>query len=154
MRLLATDPAQRPDMHRASQELATVRTTRPGSTSGAARRPTQVTASAPVDPTPTGSARCSIPRADRRHPVVHGQLPDGPAAAGQGGLLTGAVLAVLVFTGVGALLSEGSSGQQGAQPVGQAGCAVGNADARPTRAARRCSEWTTRSRSDGATLGS
>jgi hypothetical protein len=36
------------------------------------------------------------------------------------GLLTGAVLAVLVFTGVEALLSGGSAGQQGAHAVGQA----------------------------------
>jgi hypothetical protein len=36
------------------------------------------------------------------------------------GVLAGAVLAVLVFTGVGALLSGGPSGQQGTHPVGQA----------------------------------
>ena len=34
-------------------------------------------------------------------------------------MLTGAVLAVLVFTGVEALLSGGSAGQQGANAVGQ-----------------------------------
>ncbi|MGH3535517.1 MAG: serine/threonine-protein kinase, partial [Pseudonocardiaceae bacterium] len=53
MRLLATDPTQRPDMHSASEQLAAVRTTRPGSTSGAAQQPTRVTRIERVDPTPT-----------------------------------------------------------------------------------------------------
>ncbi|HEX4099927.1 MAG TPA: protein kinase [Pseudonocardiaceae bacterium] len=119
MRLLATDPAQRPDMYRVSQELATVRTTRPESTSGAARRPTHVTASAPVDPTPTAPVFDSPP-ASSPPGWSTDSFPTNRRRRVRAVVLAGAVLAVLVFTGVGALLSEGSSGQQGAHPAGQA----------------------------------
>ncbi len=156
MGLLATDPAQRPDMYRVSQELATVRTTRPESTSGAARRPTQVTASAPVDPTPTAPVFDSPP--DSSPPGWStDSFPTNRRRRVRAVVLAGAVLAVLVFTGVGALLSEGSSGQQGAHPAGQA--AARRLRRRQRRRPsyprpRRCSVWITRSRSDGATLGS
>ncbi|MFN2478492.1 MAG: serine/threonine-protein kinase [Pseudonocardiaceae bacterium] len=125
MRLLAADPAQRPDMHRASQELAAVRTSRPGSTSGAVRRPTRATRTERVDPTPTVASAPLF-----GSPPQAASLPPGWSADSfltrrrqwrvRVGVLTGAVLAVLVFTGVGALLSEGSSAHQGAHPVGQA----------------------------------
>jgi serine/threonine protein kinase len=145
MRLLATDPAERPDMHRASQQLAAVRTTRPGSTPGAAWRPTQVTriataGSAPARRFETGTGRSETGRVDPTPTVASAPLFGSPPEAAlsprgwsagssptsrrqrrlKGGVLAGAVLAVLVFAGVGALLSESSSGQQGAQPVGQA----------------------------------
>ncbi|HEX5347342.1 MAG TPA: serine/threonine-protein kinase [Pseudonocardiaceae bacterium] len=124
MRLLATDPTQRPDMHRASEQLAAVRTTRPGSTSGAAQQPTRVTRIERVDPTPT---MASVPLVDSAPQAVSwlpGRSADSsPTGRRQRrlrvGLLTGAVLAVLVFTGVEALLSGGSAGQQGANAVGQ-----------------------------------
>jgi serine/threonine protein kinase len=125
MRLLATDPAQRPGMHRASQELAVVRTTRPASSSDTARWPTRVTTTERVDPTPTVA---SAPLFDS--PPQAASLPPGRSAYSsltgrrqrrlRVGLLTGAVLAVLVFTGIEALLSGGSAGQQGAHAVGQA----------------------------------
>ncbi|MDT7594958.1 MAG: eukaryotic-like serine/threonine-protein kinase [Pseudonocardiales bacterium] len=125
MRLLATDPAQRPGMHRASQELGAVRTTRPASSSGTARRPTRMTTTECVDPTPTVA---SAPLFDS--PPQAASLPPGRPAYSSPpgrrqrrlrvGLLTGAVLAVLVFTGIEALLSGGSAGQQGAHAAGQA----------------------------------
>jgi serine/threonine protein kinase len=125
MRLLATEPTQRPDMYRASQELAAVRTARQDPTSGAAHRPTRVTRTEPVDPTPTVA---SAPLLD--YPPQATTSPPGGSAARSPtsrrqrrlrvGLLTGAVLAVLVFTGVEALLSGGSAGQPGAHAAGQA----------------------------------
>ncbi|MGB9280972.1 MAG: serine/threonine-protein kinase [Pseudonocardiaceae bacterium] len=123
--LLATDPAQRPDMYRASQELAAVRTTRPGSTSGATRRPTRVTRTERVDPTPTVASTPLVGSAPQAASLLSGWSADSSLTARghrrlKAGLLTAAVLAVLVFTGVEALLSEGSSGQQGAHPVGHA----------------------------------
>ncbi len=125
MRLLATDPTLRPDMHRTSQELAAVRTTRPGPTSGAARRPTRGTRTERVDPTPT---MVSAPLFGS--PLQAASLPPSWSAESSRtsrrqrrvrvGVLTGAVLAVLVFAGVGTLLSGGSVGQQGTHVVGQA----------------------------------
>jgi serine/threonine protein kinase len=122
MRLLATDPAQRPDMRRASQELAAVRT-RPDSTPAAARRPSRVTSTG-RDPTPTVASAPlfgSTPQAASLPPDR--SADSSPQRRRQRrvriGVLAGAVLAVLVFTGVGAQLSGGSSGQQGAHPVGQ-----------------------------------
>lgn len=117
MRLLATDPVQRPDMHRASRELAAVRTSRPGS-SGAAR-PTRVTRTEPVDPTPT---LASAP--------LFGNPTDASSADSsyqsrrqrrvRVGALAGAALVVVGFLGVGELLPKGSSGQQSPPPVGPA----------------------------------
>jgi len=134
MRLLATDPTQRPDMHRASEQLAAVRTTRPGSTSGAAQQPTRVTRIERVDPTPTMASVPLVDSAPQAASWLPGRSADSsPTGRRQRrlrvGLLTGAVLAVLVFTGVEALLSGGSAGQQGTHAVGQAAAPA----ATPTR---------------------
>jgi serine/threonine protein kinase len=140
MRLLATDPAERPDMHRASQQLAAVRTTRPGSTPGAAWRPTQVTRIATAGSASARRSETGTGRGDPTPTVTSAPLVGSPPEAALSprgwsasssptswrqrrlrvGVLAGAILAALVFTGVGALLVESSSGQQGAQPVGQA----------------------------------
>ncbi|MGH3830520.1 MAG: protein kinase domain-containing protein [Pseudonocardiaceae bacterium] len=107
LRLLATDPAARPDMRRASLELAEVRTTRP------------VPSSAPV-------ARS----APALSPTRVTQLPEPPEPAdgfaarprrrlGRG-VLVGAVLAVLTFTGVGALVSARSSAEHAVLSSGPA----------------------------------
>ncbi|MGH3574806.1 MAG: serine/threonine-protein kinase [Pseudonocardiaceae bacterium] len=124
MRLLATDPTQRPDMHSASEQLAAVRTTRPGSTSGAAQQPTRVTRIERVDPTPTMASVPLVDSAPQAASWLPGRSADSPRASRRQrrlrvGLLTGAVLAVLVFTGVEALLSGGLAGQQGTNAGGQ-----------------------------------
>ncbi|PZS37732.1 MAG: serine/threonine protein kinase, partial [Pseudonocardiales bacterium] len=124
MRLLATDPAQRPDMYRASQELAAVRTTHPGSTSGAART-TRVIRTERADPTPTVASAALFGSPPQAASLSSGWTADSSLTSRRQrrvkvGVLTGVVLAVLVFTGVDALLSGGSSGQQGAHSVGQA----------------------------------
>ncbi|MGH3779375.1 MAG: serine/threonine-protein kinase, partial [Pseudonocardiaceae bacterium] len=125
MRLLATDPAQRPDMHRASQDLAAVRTTHPGSTSGAVRRPTRVTRTKRVDPTPTIESAALFGTAKEAASLPPGWSADSSPKSRRKrrvrvGALAGAVLMVLAFVGVEALLPAGPSGQQGAHPVGQA----------------------------------
>src|SRR6476661_1946615 len=99
MRLLATDPTQRPDMHRASEQLAAVRTTRPGSTSGAAQQPTRVTRIERVDPTPTMASVPLVDSAPQAASWLPGRSADSsPTGRRQRrlrvGLLTGAVLAV------------------------------------------------------------
>jgi eukaryotic-like serine/threonine-protein kinase len=103
MRLLATDPAARPDMHRVSLELAEVRAGQPAlgpaPGGGPAAAPTQVTL-------PSWPAERVAADVKRRR--------------GRAGALVGAVLAVLAFAGVGALLSKGSPGEQSARSVGQA----------------------------------
>jgi serine/threonine protein kinase len=124
MRLLATDPTQRPDMHRASEQLAAVRTTRSGSTSGAGQQPTRVTRIERVDPTQTMASVPLVDSAPQAASWLPGRSADSPRTSRRQrrlrvGLLTGAVLAVLVFTGVEALLSGGSAGQQGAYAGGQ-----------------------------------
>ncbi|PZS21791.1 MAG: serine/threonine protein kinase [Pseudonocardiales bacterium] len=125
MRLLATDPAQRPDMLRASQELAAVRTIRPGSASSAARRPTRATRTDRVDPTPTLASAPLLGTPPEAASLPPGWSADSsPASRRQRrarvGALAGVVVVVLVLFGVGARLSAGPSGQQGAHPVGQA----------------------------------
>jgi serine/threonine protein kinase len=125
MRLLATDPAQRPDMYRASQELAAVRTTGPGSTSGAGRRPTRVTRTDRVHPTPTVASAPLFGTSSEAASLPPGWSADSSPESRRRrrvrvGALAGAVLVVLAFMGVAARLSAGSSGQQGAHPVGQA----------------------------------
>ncbi len=111
MRLLATDPAERPDMHRVSLELAEVlkltelRTDQPAPACAPDHRP-----AAAVAPT-----RVTLPAWSAE------SLPTHPKRRrGRAGALAGVVLAVLAFTGVRALLSEGSPGEHGAHSVGQA----------------------------------
>ncbi|MGH3773851.1 MAG: serine/threonine-protein kinase [Pseudonocardiaceae bacterium] len=113
--LLATDPAARPDMHRASLELAEVRTTRPVPTlapdhsSTATLPPTRVTQL----PHPADS------------PKLAGSLVAHPRQGrGRAGVLVGAILAVLAFTGAGVLLSKGSSGAPSARSAGPAATSV------------------------------
>jgi hypothetical protein len=142
MRLLAKDPAARPDMDRACRELAAVRTTRPVHIPAAAA-PTPTRVARPVNPPPTVASRPAPvfpsavpPRATG--PLPAGALPAGALPAGAlpaGALpagsvqprqerrdraraLVGAIFAVLALAGTGVLLSGGSSEQQGAPSGG------------------------------------
>ncbi len=121
MRLLAKDPAARPDMQRASLELAAARIARSVPPPASARRsgpvpkpdlpPTVLSAGLPdsqpevIPPSPAWPADSFPARSKRRR--------------GRAGLLVAATLAVLVFAGI-AVLPAGSSGEQGASPLGQA----------------------------------
>jgi serine/threonine protein kinase len=137
MKLLATDPAARPDMHRASLELAAAPTTRPvhrpSPALGSARagRPSselpatlvaqgsangisgQDNAGSPADPVPP-AIRMPFPS----EPKVGVSLPAWPAAGsatrrtGRTGLVAIALLVFLAVAGVGTLLSRGSSAEQ------------------------------------------
>jgi len=169
MKLLAKDPAVRPDMFRASLELAAVWAARPAPSSApvprsasmhrsvAAQPPTLVTRSPRTSLTETGPADIERPETERPEteradppltvasaplggslelagqPKVIPPLPAWSADSfrtsrkqrrGRAGVLVGATLAVLAFAGVGVLLSGGSSGEQGAHPVGQAATSV------------------------------
>jgi serine/threonine protein kinase len=136
MRLLATDPAARPDMHRVSLELAAVRATQPLPKPAPVPKPAAALPLTRVARRPkTDSAGTGSPPAGRADP-----LPDKPPELAatqppwpvvsfpthpkqrrrQAGVLAGAVLAMLAFAGVGVLLSQGSSGGHGAHSVGQA----------------------------------
>jgi hypothetical protein len=112
MKLLAADPAARPDMHRTSLELAAAPTTRP------------VPRPAPMSqPEPAGRPSAVLPPTlvTRRSPsparmaTTAGRAPQRPARAG---LVAVAVLVLLTFAGVGMLLSQGSSGQQALHAAG------------------------------------
>jgi len=103
MRLLATDPAARPDMHRAGVELAEVRTSRPVPTP--APGPGSPTAVAPTRVTRFSETADSFPAHPRRR-------------RGRPGMLVGAVLAVLAFAGGGVLLSKGPAGEPSARSAG------------------------------------
>ena len=119
MRLLAKDPAARPDMDRACRELAAVRTTRPVHMPAAAA-PTPTRVVGPVNPPPI-EAWSPVPV----YPSAVRPLPAGPPPAGsvqprqersreRARVLVGAILAGLALAGTGVLLSGGSSEQQGA----------------------------------------
>jgi serine/threonine protein kinase len=138
MKLLATDPAARPDMHRASLELAAAPTTRPvrrpSSAPGSARANRPPSALPPTLVAPGSANRISEhnsprPTADpvpaaipvpfpSSEPQVAGSPPAWPAArsatpqTGRTGLIVVALLVLLAFAGVGTLLSRGSSGEQ------------------------------------------
>jgi serine/threonine protein kinase len=136
MKLLATDPAARPDMHRASLELAAAPITRPVPRPSPtfnrsfALPPTLVTGSSQAgfahegsppqesDPVP---AATSTPRAGVA-PEAALPSPAWPAAKsaphGRAGLVAVAVLVLLAFAGVGTLLSRGSAGEQGVHSAG------------------------------------
>jgi eukaryotic-like serine/threonine-protein kinase len=155
MALLATDPAARPDMHRASLRLAAVRTTQP------LPRPAPVPRSVPdyksttaVAPTwvtrlaktrSAGPGALKVRRADLlpNPPEVAPVPPSWPADSspthqkqrrGRAGVLVGAVLAVLAFAGVGTLLSENSSKEHGARTVGPAATSMPAAKPAPAPA--------------------
>lgn len=151
MRLLATDPAARPDMHRASLELAAVRTTRPmprpapDHRSTASLSPTRVPRLPQIASVGTRSLEIGAadPPPDTPPEEVAPTPPAWPADSfpthpkrrrGRAGVLVGAVLAVLAFAGIGALLSKGSSGEQGARSVGQAATSVPAAKPAPAPA--------------------
>jgi eukaryotic-like serine/threonine-protein kinase len=150
MKLLATDPAARPDMHRVSLELAAVRATQPLPKPAPVPKPTAALSLTRVTRRPTtDSGGTGSPHAGRAEP-----LPDTPPELTatqspwpavrfptppkqprrQAGVLAGAVLAMLAFAGVGVLLSQGSSGGQGAHSVGQAATSVPASAPAPTPA--------------------
>jgi eukaryotic-like serine/threonine-protein kinase len=117
MRLLAKDPAARPDMQGAGLELAVVRTIRPQS------RPASVPTSALSPTVVSASLRGSQPQTIPSSPA----WPADSAAArpkkrhrGRAGVLVGAFFVALAVAGVGVLLSGGSPGKQDAYPAGQA----------------------------------
>jgi hypothetical protein len=122
MRLLATDPATRPDMPGAGLELAAVRTVRPAPRSAAPRSVPVPVADLPptvVSASLRGSPSEMIPF-----------LPAGRVAVrptwrrGRVGALVGATLVVLACVVVGVLLSGGSTGEQGAHLAGPAAALV------------------------------
>lgn len=139
--LLATDPAARPDMRRASLELAEVRTTRPILSSTPVPRFTPMSGSkssrsksSGSDPGPGSTPMLSPTRVT--------QIPEPPEPAdgfavhprrrpGRG-VLVGAVLAVLVFTGVGALVSTRSSAEHAVRSTGPAAISAAPAPAAPS----------------------
>ncbi|MGH3856361.1 MAG: serine/threonine-protein kinase [Pseudonocardiaceae bacterium] len=115
LRLLATDPAARPDMRRASLELAEVRTSRavPSATSVPRFTPMSRSKSSRSNPGPRSTPMLSPTRVTQL--VEPPEPADGfavhPRRRPGRGVLVGAVLAVLAFTGVGALVSTRSSAE-------------------------------------------
>jgi serine/threonine protein kinase len=133
MRLLATDPAARPDMQRASLELAATPATRPLPGPVPAHRAAGVPRSAPAlsptvasAPLPSPSPTLAIsPDSGLSDPRLLEALPQpvlSPHPSRQRRLraivLVAAVLAVLAFAGGGVLLSRGSSKVQAAPASG------------------------------------
>jgi eukaryotic-like serine/threonine-protein kinase len=132
MRLLATDPTARPDMHRASLELAVVAATRPVRRTARERRPAAVVVPTQVTRlSETGSAEGGSLPAGHPDPLPS-TSPDWPAEdfpvrpkQRRRGALVGALLVILAaFAGAGVLLSESSSWERGAHPIGQAAPSV------------------------------
>ncbi|MGH3785524.1 MAG: serine/threonine-protein kinase [Pseudonocardiaceae bacterium] len=104
MRLLATNPAARPDMHQAGLQLAAVRIAQP-------EAPT-------VTSTPPPTIRPAAPATAPAWPV--GGAPDSSRRPRpRAGILAGAIVAMLAFSGGAVLLSTNPSGQQAAQPIGR-----------------------------------
>ena len=156
MGLLATDPAARPDMHRASLGLAAVRATQPLPRPAPVPKPVpdhrSTTAVAPTWATrlpktrSAGTGSRKVRRADPlpdNPPEVAPVPPSGHADSfpthpkqrrGRAGVLVGAVLAVLAFAGVGTLLSEGSPREHGARTAGPAATSVPAAKPAPAPA--------------------
>ncbi len=120
MTLLATDPAARPDMHRASLELAAAPTSRP------VPRPARVPRSAPALPPTQVTRRSSagFPDDPDGGPRETAGLTAGTTPSrsrqrrGRVGVLIGAVLVLVAFAGGGVLLSRGPSGEQAASSGG------------------------------------
>ncbi|MGH3823413.1 MAG: protein kinase domain-containing protein, partial [Pseudonocardiaceae bacterium] len=143
MRLLARDPAARPDMHRASLELAAAPTTRPLPEVAPVPRPARVPRPAPaLPPTVTSAPLVSPPLANPipPGPITPDAVPESvssPRAWSAGGnpprsrprhvragVLVGVVLALLAFAGGRVLLSRGSSGEQAVHSGGAEGVSV------------------------------
>lgn len=137
MKLLATDPAARPDMHRASLALAAAPTTRPVPRPSAAPGPTRLNRTSALPPTlvtgssPAASAHDSTgPQRDPAPTVSSApQVAVPPPAwsatriprrSGRASLVAVAVLVLLAFAGVATLLSRGSLGQQTVRSAGPA----------------------------------
>jgi eukaryotic-like serine/threonine-protein kinase len=124
MRLLAKDPAARPDMLRASLELAAAPITRPLPGAAQPPRPAQVLRPAPaVAPTvasvPPPSRSTSNPPAPDAVPQPASPSLSQPRHV-RAGVLVGVVLALLAFAGGGALLFRGPSSEQ-ARSAGDTG---------------------------------
>jgi hypothetical protein len=118
MRLLAKDPAARPDMHRASLEFAAAPTTRPVRRVASAAKPGGKEPPAAALPPTVVSARSSGP-APRLGPLAPAPVgPRAPRRLVNATVLVGAVLALLAFAGGGVLLTRGLAGGQAAQSAG------------------------------------
>jgi serine/threonine protein kinase len=160
MRLLATDPAARPDMHHASLELAVVAATRPVRTTATVPRTARKPKSAKERRPAAAVVPPQVPRLPETRPAEGGtllaghadplpstppQVPSSPDWPAEGfparpkqrrrGALVGALLVLLAaFAGTGMLLSEGSSWERGAHPSGQAAPSVPAAKPAPAPA--------------------
>jgi hypothetical protein len=131
MKLMATDPAARPDMHRASLELAAAPTTRPVPRPASVSRPAP--AGRPSALPPTLVTQGARPAQD---PVLRETPGGAPQRHARAGLVAVAVLVLLGFAGVGTLLSHGSSGQQPVHAAGPAITAMPSTVPAPSLAAR------------------
>jgi hypothetical protein len=118
MKLLAKDPAARPDMHRASLEFAAAPTTRPVRRAALIAKPDRSKSSAAALPPTVESAPLpsSAPRLVPGPPATF--RPPAPQWRARAGVLVGAVLALLAFAGGGVLLTRGLTGEQAAHSAG------------------------------------
>ncbi|HEX8934287.1 MAG TPA: serine/threonine-protein kinase [Pseudonocardiaceae bacterium] len=118
MKLLAKDPAARPDMHRASLEFAAAPITRPVHRTASTSKPGRKDSSGAALPPTVVSAR-SLSPAPRLVPLAPAaSRPRAPRRRVNAGVLVGAVLALLAFAGGGVLLTRGFTGEQAAQSAG------------------------------------
>ncbi|MGH3765557.1 MAG: serine/threonine-protein kinase [Pseudonocardiaceae bacterium] len=126
MKLLAKDPAARPDMHRAGLEFAAAPPTRPVRRATPATKPARPrSAAAGLPPTVvsaplvSASSPSSAPRSAPAPParsaasVALHPRPGRP----QAGVLVGASLALLMLAGGGLLLTRGLTGEQTGSPA-------------------------------------
>ncbi|MCA1821824.1 MAG: protein kinase [Pseudonocardia sp.] len=144
MKLLAPDPAARPDMHRASLELAAAPTTRPVPRPASMTKSTRMHRSSALPPTlvtgrsPAGAADVENPRPPRdpvptsapfrgAAPQLALPLPAWtagnfaprlPQRSGRAGWLAAAIVVLLAVAGVGTLLSRGSPSEQALHSAG------------------------------------
>ncbi len=115
MKLLAKDPAARPDMHRASLEFAAAPITRPVRRVAPTAKPARIKSSAAGLPPTVVSARSPGP-APRSAPSP--PASSSPQRRAHAGVLVGAALALLAFAGGGVLLTRGLTGEQAAYSAG------------------------------------
>jgi hypothetical protein len=118
MKLLAKDPAARPDMHRASLEFAAAPTTRPVRRAALTAKPSRKESSAAALPPTVVSARSSGPAPQLAPLAPVTSRPRAPRRRANVGVLVGAVLALLAFAGGGVLVTRGLTGGQAAQSAG------------------------------------
>jgi eukaryotic-like serine/threonine-protein kinase len=131
MKLLAPDPAARPDMHRASLELAATRSARVHRSS--ALPPTLVTGRSPAGVADGGNprpSRDSVPTSALLRgaaPELESPLPAWtagkfaprlPQPPGRAGWLAAAIVVLLAVAGMGTLLSRGSPSEQALHSAG------------------------------------